>query len=270
MTVKRRVTRRRPVPGAAGQVAPRRRPPVAGARGEAAGVRARARLRRAATGHRDISWCRRPRRPAGRRRRVLPWRVGRRRLVPRRRGESTAPGAAAARRVVTPGAAGAAVARRRAAASATGDTAARRALVAEAAARRRAASGHVADPTRRIRRRRSAALGRDVPGQSGPVRPRPRIGRRRPRRHPTPRHTATRSGRRRPVRRQRRTTAADDVRGRPALLGARRACRARGDVRVVRRRGPQRHAVIRTEVAWNRATSIVSTWCEPRTSWRSR
>ena len=35
--------RRRPAPGAAGQVAPRRRPPVAGARGEGTGVAARAR-----------------------------------------------------------------------------------------------------------------------------------------------------------------------------------------------------------------------------------
>ena len=211
----------------------------------------------------------RPRRPAGRRRRVLRWPVGRQPLVPRRTRRTPAPGAAAARRAVTPGAAGAAVARRRAAASATGDTAARRALVAEAAARRRAASGHAADPT----------VGSDVgerppadvtpitpitPRRTGPDRAARSVGG-----GDAPPHDTSRDVRRRPVRRQRRATTADDGRGRLTLLGARRPSRAGRDVRVVRRRGAQRHAPPRSEVAWNRATSIVSTSCEPQTSSRS-
>ncbi len=142
-------TRRRPVPGAAGQVAPRRRPPVAGAAGDRAGAAA------ARTRPRTMQPPTVPPRgaaaaAAARRSSTTSAAVTRRSATTgaaaARRG-TAAPGSAAARRGATPGAAGAAVARRRAAASATGDTAARRAEVAEAAARRRAASGHAADPT---------------------------------------------------------------------------------------------------------------------------
>ena len=195
------VTRRRPVPGAAGQVAARRRPPVAGTRGGAADGAARARPGVPQTGTgtpRGTTAAAAARRAsttgaAAARRTATTGAAASRRVAP--------PGAAAARRVVTPGAAGAAVARRRAAATASGDTAARRAVVAEAAARRRAASGHVAEPTlapdvggpspsdetpRRsgpVRAARSADAGHDTPSQQTPRQQTPR--------QQTPRHDTT-------------------------------------------------------------------------------